>query len=279
MWYTLSEYGNLILRVKNMVKEDILSKEKIFEKLNNKNTEITLLESVDSTNRFLKRNSDNAKEWTTVIAENQTSGRGRYDRKFYSPENCGIYMSILLKPEISADSAVLITAAAAVAVAEAVETLSGKETQIKWVNDVLINSKKVCGILCEGVINLQTGCIDRVVLGIGINVYTPENDFDYSIKDIAAAVFEEKIPDMRNSLVAEVINRFEGYYAQLESRSFLEGYRKRSIVAGKNITVLNGRENFTAKVVEIDENCQLDVVLSDGTEKKLSSGEISIRFN
>lgn len=261
-----------------MKKADILNKEKIFEKLNNKHTEITLLETVDSTNRFLKQNSDNAKEWTTIIAENQTSGRGRYDRKFYSPENCGIYMSILLKPEISADSAVLITAAAAVAVSEVIEKVSAQKTQIKWVNDLLINSKKVCGILCEGVIDAKSCRIDRVILGIGINVYTPENDFDSSIKDIAGAVFKEEIPDMRNLIIAEIINRLEYYYKNLKNKEFLQGYRSRSAVIGKNITVLQGNEPISAKAIGIDDNCCLEVEFSDGSTKKLSSGEISIKL-
>ena len=258
-----------------MKKADILNKEKIFEKLNNKHTEITLLETVDSTNRFLKQNSDNANEWSVVIAENQTSGRGRYTRKFYSPENCGIYMSILLKPEISADSAVLVTAAAAVAVSEAIENLSSKQTQIKWVNDIFINSKKVCGILCEGVINAKSGLIDKVILGIGINVYTPENDFDSEIKDIAGAVFDEKIPDMRNRLIAEVINRFEKYYRELKNRTFLEGYRSRSAVIGKKVTVLRGEEKIPALALGIDDNCHLEVEFEDGKREFLSSGEIS----
>ena len=262
-----------------MKQNDILNKKEILEKLNNKNAEIILLESIDSTNKYLKQISCESTEWTTVIAENQTSGRGRYDRTFFSPENCGIYMSVLLKPKISADSAVLITAAAAVAVSDAIEKLSSKQTQIKWVNDILIGTKKVCGILCEGVLNTQSGCIDSVILGIGINVYTPENDFDDSIKNIAGAIFNEKIPDMRNLLIAEIINSFEKYYNELENRTFLEIYRSRSAVVGKNVTVLKGEEKIPAKAVSIDDNCRLEVEFKNLNREFLSSGEISIKLN
>ena len=157
-----------------MSRFDILKKEKILEKVNNKSVDIILLDTIDSTNRYLKSvSNENTPEFTVVVAENQTAGRGRFKRKFHSPENCGIYMSILLKPQFDITDSVLLTAATAVAVSDAVEELSGKNTEIKWVNDVLINSKKVCGILCEGVINTITSRLDRVILGIGINVYKP----------------------------------------------------------------------------------------------------------
>ena len=258
---------------------DILIGEKIHGRLNNKNAQIIMLQTVDSTNRYLKSVSDeNTPEFTVVIAENQTAGRGRFARKFYSPENCGIYMSVLLKPQFDILDSVLLTAAAAVAVSDAVEELSGKKTEIKCVNDVLINSKKVCGILCEGVINTKIARLDSVILGIGINVYKPKNDFAEEIKDIATFVYENDIPDGRNALVSRVINNFENYYNALENRTFLEKYIARSAVVGKNISVLRGEETLEAKALEIDENCRLKVMYEDGKTEYLSSGEVSIRL-
>ncbi len=255
-----------------------LSKEKIIEKLKLK-ADITILETVDSTNRYLKSVSDyDTPEFTTVIAENQTAGRGRFARKFYSPECCGIYMSILLKPDFDISDSVLITAAAAVAVSDAIEELSGKETKIKWVNDILIDSKKVCGILCEGVINPQSGRIESVILGIGINVYKPTEGYDPEIKDIAGAVFDDKKPFMRSTLIAEILNQFYEYYKELENHNFLEKYLSRSAVIGKRITVLKGETPIEATALDIDSDCRLQVQYDDKSQEYLSSGEISIKM-
>lgn len=260
------------------MKKDVLNKMEIAQKLNIKTAEITVLETVDSTNRYLKSVLDETTpEYTMVIAENQTAGRGRFARKFHSPEGSGIYMSILLKPQFNIGDSVLLTAAAAVAVSDAIEELSEKGTKIKWVNDVLINSKKVCGILCEGVINPETSTLDSVILGIGINVYKPENGFADEIKDIATHIFDEEKTDRRNTLIAKVINNLEKFYKELQNRTFLEKYRERSSVIGKDILVLKGEETVPAKALEIDNNCRLKVQFKNGNCEYLSSGEISIK--
>lgn len=255
---------------------DKLSKQFITELLNNKNAEITVLETVDSTNAYLKRIiTDDLPEGSVIIADSQTAGRGRFSRKFFSPENCGIYMSIFLKPKLQAEKAVLITAAAAVAVCKAIEKLGESKTEIKWVNDVYIGSKKVCGILTEGSLN-SNGSFNYAILGIGINAYIPENSFDAEIKDIAGAVFKEKKENLRNRLAAEVINCFMDYYNNLENKTFLEDYRKRNLVLGKEITVPKGNTVLAAKALKIDENCRLLVEYNDSKREYLSSGEISI---
>lgn len=262
-----------------MNSSDLLNSNLISQKLNI-NADITVLETVDSTNRYLKSVSDeNTPEYTVIIAENQTAGRGRFARKFYSPENCGIYMSILLKPCFDISDSVLLTAAAAVAVSDAIEEVSGKETQIKWVNDILINSKKVCGILCEGVINPKTSKLDRVILGIGINAYRPENGFSKEIKDIATFVYDETHTNGRNRLISAVINNLEKYYSKLENRTFLEKYRNRSAVIGKRISVLRGEEIIPATALDIDNNCRLSVKYDNNMQEYLSSGEISIKLD
>lgn len=255
---------------------DKLSKQEILEKLNNKNIEVTVLESTDSTNAYLKRSiRDDLKEGFAIIADSQTLGKGRFSRKFYSPKNSGIYMSILLRPSLSPENAVLITAAAAVAVSRAIEKLSGKETKIKWVNDIYISSKKVCGILTEGSIN-SDGSFNYAILGIGINAYKPENNFPNEIKDIAGAIFSQKKENLRNTLIAEVINNFFQYYNNLESKTFLDDYRQKSLVLGKEIKVPKNDKLFSAKALEIDDNCRLLVEYDNNEREYLSSGEISI---
>ncbi len=231
-----------------------------------------------STNDFLKQKAHLREEGTVVIANEQTAGRGRFNRRFYSPKSSGIYMSILLKPNFKGFDATLITTAAAVAVAVAVERLSGKETQIKWVNDVLINGKKICGILTEGSINPKTLIPEYVILGIGINAFSPENGFDTEIKDIAGYVFEEKNDALRRKLSDEIINIFFNYYEKLTDKDFLEIYRKKSCVIGKEITVIKGNFLKNATALKINDDLSLSVKYSDGLKENLSSGEISIKL-
>lgn len=239
---------------------------------------ITVLENVDSTNKYLKQKAvSGLNEGEIVIADSQTGGRGRFDRKFYSPSGCGIYMSMLLKPDLPASQAVLITAAAAVAVAEACETLCGKKTEIKWVNDIYINKRKVCGILTEGAVN-SGGRFDWAVLGIGINAFAPDSGFDSEISDIAGAVFDKKAENLRNLLCAEVIDRFLGFYKELDKKTFLKSYCERSCVIGREITVIKNEKKEKAKALSIDESCRLLVEYQDKTQEYLSSGEISIKL-
>lgn len=250
---------------------------KLLEK--GKDFNISVLDETYSTNAFLKKIAESGgTEGTVVIADSQTGGRGRFTRKFYSPKNCGIYMSILLKPSLASADAVLITAAAATAVAEAIEAVSGKKASIKWVNDIFLNSKKVCGILTEGCLATKNGGFNWAVLGIGINVYEPQNGFDDEIKDIAGAVFKEKQNGLRNRLAAEILNIFSEYYKVLETKSFLNGYRNRSFVIGNRINVIKADKKIPALALGIDDKCQLLVEYDDKSREWLCSGEISIKL-
>lgn len=248
---------------------DIISPLEINKNLQ-KDIEILYFEEIDSTNNYIKRNPDSP-EFLTVIANSQTSGKGRMNRSFHSPQNSGIYMSILLKPKLKAENSVLITAAAAVAVSLAIESLCPQDTKIKWVNDIFINNKKVCGILTEGSLN-PDGSFNYAVLGIGINAYMPKNDFPDEIKDIAGAVFNKKQENLKNRLISQIINNFLKYYNDLEKRDFLSVYRQKSLVLGKEITAPNGK----ALAIDIDDNCHLLVEYKNGEKEYLSSGEISI---
>lgn len=240
---------------------------------------ITILDQTDSTNNLLKKLAREGKgENTVVIADSQTAGRGRFDRRFHSPKGNGIYMSILLKPDLSPENAVLITAAAAVAVSNAVKKLTGEETQIKWVNDILKKGKKICGILTEGAIDPETGKFDWAVLGIGINAYTPTDGFDKEIQNIAGSVFNAPSIGLRNRLTAEILNQFNSLFKEIKYKTFLSVYRNRSCVLGKEISVIKNGNSISAKALEIDCNCRLLVEYGNGEKEFLNSGEISIKL-
>lgn len=257
---------------------DIITKDGIEKHLSSPYP-IEILENVNSTNRYLKKIScKDTNEGYTVIALQQTDGHGRFNRKFHSPESSGIYMSILLKPTITANTAVLVTSATAVAVCEAIEKCCNKKAQIKWVNDIIINSKKVCGILAEGTINPESQKFESIIVGIGLNVYTPPNGFAEEIKDIAGAIVCKEEKGLKNKLIAEIINRIVSYSHNLDKKTFLEVYKKRNIVIGKTVTVIKGDIKKTAKAIDIDDSCRLLVEFQDKTKTLLDSGEISLRL-
>ena len=153
-------------------------KSEIEKNLINKNILLEILEETTSTNDYIKKSSN--LDSAVVIAKKQTLGRGRLNRTFYSPENKGIYLSILVKPQLETKNSVKITTFTAVAVANAIEKVSGLKTQIKWVNDIFINGKKVCGILAEASQNFKESKLDYAVIGIGINLYG--KDFPMKLK-------------------------------------------------------------------------------------------------
>jgi len=253
--------------------------EGVLGKLKNKNFyNIEVVDKVSSTNDVLKQKALlGCKEGETLIALSQTKGKGRLGRVFYSPQRTGLYMSIILRPDLMAQDAVLITTAAAVAIAKATEEISGRKAQIKWVNDIYIEGKKVCGILVEAGINQKEQKLDYAVLGIGINVYAPCGGFPEEIKDIADAVFPLPENDIRNVLCARVLDNFYEFYKNLSDKSFVEEYISRSCVVGKNIKVILNCGEKDAVCTGIDERCRLRVQYNDGSEELLSSGEISIK--
>lgn len=244
-----------------------------------KNSDIFVYKTVDSTNDILKKMAlDNAKEYTLVIAEEQTHGKGRKGKSFFSPYGKGIYMSILLHPSFSVQTAGLVTSAAAVAVAESLDELCEVHTGIKWVNDVFIKDKKVSGILTEASMSMENHGLEYVIVGIGINIELPETGFPSEIASKATAVFQDKkkIPDIRSKLCANIVSRFLAYYKNLEHRTFLETYKKKLFFLNQKITLVSDNETTVATALDVDENCHLLVRMQDGTEKYLNSGEISI---
>lgn len=260
---------------------DILSSEGITELLNSglKNkVKVEVVEKTDSTNSLLRSYAhEGTDEGLVIVAGEQTAGRGRMGRTFFSPGDSGVYMSLLLKPEIKPEDAVQITTAAAVSVCRALESLGVSDSKIKWVNDIYIGNKKVCGILTESSFNSQSGMLDFAVLGVGINIYESEEGFPEEIKDIAGAVFFQRKESLRNKFVAEFINEFFSFYNMLSSKKHLKEYREKSFVLGKEIIIIQGEKIRNGKAVDIDENCNLVVELPDGNTENLYSGEISVR--
>lgn len=263
-------------------KNDILSSYSIKQHLKNPHLDISVFSSVTSTNTILKEMAEQgAKEGTVIIAEEQTAGRGRTGKQFYSPKGTGIYISILLRPDIPAEESLFLTTSAAVATARAIEDVSDKRALIKWVNDIYLEDKKTCGILTEGAFNVETGKLDYAIVGIGINVCIPDGGFPDNIKDIATAIFDKQTDSInkRSILIANLLDYFMEYYKDFKSKSYVKEYIDRSMIIGKTITVIEGSKTSVAKAIDIDKNCRLKVQFEDGTTKWLSSGEVSTKIH
>lgn len=260
-------------------RNNVLSTPGIQKYLKDPALQITVQSSVTSTNTLLKQAAENgAPEGTVLVAEEQTAGRGRLGRSFYSPAGTGVYFSLVLRPAFSAAESSLITTCAAVAAAGAMEEISGHPTQIKWVNDIYTAGRKVCGILTEAAIDMESGGLQYAVLGIGINLLKPENDFPEEIRDRAGALFTDDADgDFRCRLVAEILNRFMTDYRNLTEKRFLEEYRGRSMLTGQEVEILRGGTVVPAKALGIDDDFGLIVEYPDGRQEHLGSGDVSVR--
>lgn len=263
---------------------DVLSVQGIHKYLASEISEkadIEVYKTINSTNTKLKElASMGEKEWKIIISEEQTEGRGRMNRQFFSPAKTGIYMSILLKPTVASNEALFITTMAAVSVAQAIEKVTGINTQIKWVNDIYCNNKKVCGILTEAALNIENSQLDYAVLGIGINIQKPENNFPSEIKNIATSLLEEKdlvIDHLRCKITAEVINNIFQYYQNLSKHEFMEDYIRRSMLIGKKVYIVGDQKKEPLQVVNINEKAALVVKHQNGMVEELSSGEVSVK--
>lgn len=232
-------------------------------------------EETDSTNNDIKRLAETGDEFTVAAARSQTGGKGRLGRRFVSPEG-GLYFSVLLKPDHPAEVCLKITTAAAVAAARAIEKICMKPAQIKWVNDIYIKDKKVCGILTEGVFDAESGRLKYAVLGVGINVSPPKGGFSAEIADKAGSLFEGAAPSLAYcALLGEFLSLFKEYYADIERMPHIEEYRRRSYLDGKKITYKKDGKTRAAVVVGVGENAEL-IVKEKGKNAALASGEVEI---
>ena len=257
---------------------DFLSEQSIVPNLRTKalGRKLDVFKTIDSTNNFAKSLAQlGAVHGTTVIAEVQTQGKGRMGRSFYAPLGMGIYMSIVLRPELSVEHSLLITSCAAVAVAEAIEKVAGIDCKIKWVNDIYAGKKKLCGILTEAAVNVEQGGLEYAIVGIGVNVQNVT--FPKGISDIATSIrMETEESVSRSVLAAEILNCFEERLETIKDKSFIEEYRRRSNLIGKRIEVTHNEVSEMMECIGIDEIGRLLVRTDSGEEKALMSGTVRL---
>lgn len=260
---------------------DIVSREGMLPYLNEqwRNLPILVYAQLDSTNREAKSlAAQGAVHGTVVIAKTQTAGRGRLGRSFSSPIQGGLYMSVVLRPRLEAALATDVTTAAAVAVCRTVERVSEARPQIKWVNDVFLRNKKICGILTEAVTDVETGMIDSLIVGIGVNVSTPEEDFPEEVRQVAGSVFTpSEEPVSRNQIAAGILNELLSLCEGLGTHRHMEEYRKRCLTLGKKVSFQKDGRTWMGTAEGIQDNGALEVCLDGGERIVLQSGEVSVR--
>lgn len=245
--------------------------------------DLVVVPELGSTNTAMKQDyAAGRAEGFTLIAEQQTAGRGRLGRTFCSPAGGGLYMSVLLRPRMPLERLNFITIAAAVAVCRAIDQTCGIHPEIKWVNDIFMNGKKLCGILTEAAIEGETGSIDYAVLGIGVNLRLDSAALPEEVRTVAGALadFTGHVP-RRAALAAQILCETERVYAILnagETDSLIDEYRSRLCCLNKPVRVVSPAGSYDAVCRDINAQGNLIVERADGTRETLSSGEISIRF-
>lgn len=244
--------------------------------------ELRCFEELDSTNNYLKA-QPGAPDGTAAIADSQTAGRGRMDRSFQSPRGQGIYLSVLLRPPLPPDRLPPMTALAGVAVCAAVERVCGAQPGLKWPNDPVLNGKKLCGILTELSLEAETGRVQSLVLGVGVNVGQGEEDFSPEVREVATSLRQALGRSVsRPQLAAALLEELDRAYAALlagDLPAYLAAYQSRCVNLGKTVRLIpfGGGEPETAQAVDIDEEFSLVVRGADGKERTVRSGEVSVR--
>ena len=272
---TLKEEGYNIEATTNkgyvlLENSDVLSKQGIAYYLTEE-IDIFSYKTIDSTNTQMKKLAINGgKNHSVIVSEEQSAGRGRFGRSFYSPAQKGVYMSVLLKTGDSLQNATMITIKTAVAVRRAIAKLYDIEVAIKWVNDLYYRGKKVCGILSEAISDFESGMIEAIISGIGINVST--DNFPLEIASIATSLGLQEAN--RNQFIAEILNQLFAIIDE-DFKLVLNEYRMASCILHKQITFNQKGEQFTGLVREINDLGNL-VVSSNGAEMVLTAGEVSI---
>lgn len=239
------------------------------------------LDVIDSTNTEAKRQAmAGASDGLVILSEEQTGGRGRLGRSFQSPRGTGLYLSALLRPSLPPQEVVDFTAWVAVAVCDGIEAACGVRPQIKWTNDLVLNGRKLCGILTELGLESESNDLDYLITGIGINVnHTPE-DFDAEVRPIATSLAQELgHPVRRAQLAVEIIRALDRMYAQFpqNKQDYLERYRADCLTVGKQVQLITPAAREEAFAVAIDDDFRLVVEYPDGRRAALSAGEVSVR--
>ena len=263
---------------------DVLSRSEVLSRLKTKwaGQQLFYLEETGSTNIDAKRYAEEGEpHGTTVIAEKQNAGRGRRGKYWESPPGSAIYMTIMLKPDFAPDKASMLTLVMALSVAEAITEATGLQAGIKWPNDVVVNKKKVCGILTE--LNVETDYIRHVVIGVGINVNNgaPE-EFPEEIRETATSLrIEAGTPFSRAELLERVLERFEKNYdtfvTTLDLRLLIEAYGRYLLNLNMEVNVLDPKGSYTGVARGISTTGELLVEKEDGEMKTVYAGEVSVR--
>lgn len=241
--------------------------------------EVLYFETIDSTNTKAQELAEKGyPSGTLVVADKQESGKGRRGRSWVSPSGTGIFMTLMIKPDINPNNASMLTLVAALAVAKAITSVTGEEAMIKWPNDIVVNGKKVCGILTE--MNAQFDYINHIVVGIGINVHN--ESFPEEISQMASSLMIEAGGKRfhRAQIIAETMSYFEQYYdtfLQTQDLSALvREYDKLLVNRNKSVRVLDPKEPFDGKAMGITPKGEL-IVDTWESRKLVSSGEVSVR--
>ena len=256
---------------------DLLSPESIERFLPTRHPfDIVLRKCVSSTNTEAQQLAvGGAREGTVVVAEEQTAGKGRRGKSFFSPAATGIYLSIVLRPTLQANDGAYLTAAAAVACAQAIEEVTNRKATIKWINDIFCDGRKVAGILTEGALGMESGRFDYAVLGIGVNVKPPCAGFPSDVADVAGTLCPTNTDPLRSKLVANILSRFWHLYEHLDDQSFYDDYRKRCFLLGQPIVITRHGQRIRARAVDLTPDFQLVIELPDKTREHLLYGEVS----
>lgn len=260
---------------------DLLTFEEVSSTLNTNfiGKQILHFDSITSTNDKAKKIASKENDGTVIISEEQTGGRGRLGRPWTSPKYKGVWMSIILKPEIDTMDVPKITQIAAASVVTTLLDMNIK-AYIKWPNDIIINDKKVCGILTE--MSGEINKVNYVVVGIGLNVNSSIEDFDKELLSKATSLkIEENREFKRNILVANILNNFEKLYEELIEYNNIDTSikicKKNSILIGREIKIINRNRESFGKAIDLNSNGELLIQTKDGEIKPLISGEISVR--
>lgn len=260
---------------------DVMSKAEIESLISTKwaGCDVLYFPETDSTNLRAKRlGEEGAAHGTLVVADRQTEGRGRRGRAWESPAGSSIYMSILLRPEIIPGRAPMLTLVMAQSVAEAIREMTGVDAQIKWPNDIVLNGKKICGMLTE--MSTEIDWISYVVIGVGINVNT--ENFPEELKGRATSLWlEEGKQYKRAALIAQIMKRFESCYEQFIKTGDLSGiqedYNRLLVNRDREVRILEPGNEYNGHALGIDETGELLVRRVDGSVAKIYAGEVSVR--
>lgn len=243
--------------------------------------ELLCLDCVDSTNTECKRRAmAGAREGLAVLAEEQTGGRGRLGRSFQSPRGKGLYLSVLLRPKLEPAQVSDFTAWVAVAVCDGIQAACGLRPRIKWTNDIILNGRKLVGILTELGLESESNALEYLVTGIGVNVNHRPEDFQEDIREIATSLAQALgRPVRRADLAVEILRAMDRMYAGFPQNKaeYLEKYRADCLTPGNQVQLITPNSRREARALAIDDAFRLVVEFPDGTREALSAGEVSVR--